>query len=63
MEIQLEDDEILAAFDVMISSSDIYFEHSFCFFIDGFDEFEESSQHRDPVAKFEQGVRVSNLRC
>jgi hypothetical protein len=57
--IRLGDDEILAAFDDLVSNSDIYSDHRFCFFIDGLDEFEESSQHRNLVAKFEQWIKVS----
>jgi hypothetical protein len=54
--IQLGDYEILAAFDNLVSNGDVYSDHHFCFFIDGLDEFEESSQHRDLVAKFEKWI-------
>jgi hypothetical protein len=57
--IYLGDDEIFAAFDNLVGNGDIYSDHRFCFFIDGLDEFEESSQHRDLVARFEQWIRVS----
>jgi hypothetical protein len=57
--IQLGDYEILAAFDNLVSNGAIYSDHRFCFFIDGLDEFEESSQHRDLVGKFEEWIRVS----
>jgi hypothetical protein len=56
---QLGDDEILAAFDHLVSNGDIYSDHRFCFFIDGLDEFEESSHHRDLVTKIEQWVKAS----
>jgi hypothetical protein len=57
--IHLGDYEILAAFDNLVSNGDVYSDHRFCFFIDGLDEFEESSQHRDLVAKFEKWIKVS----
>jgi hypothetical protein len=56
---QLGDDEILTEFDNLVSNADIYSAHRFCFFIDGLDEFEESSQHMDLVGKFEEWVKIS----
>jgi len=40
--IQLQNEEILDALDLLIDSKYIYDNHRFCFFIDGLDEFEEN---------------------
>lgn len=58
--IEIGDDEIIAAFDRLIRTTSIYKDHSFCFFIDGLDEFEDLSQtHDDLVSSLHEWVKTS----
>jgi len=62
-EISLGSDEILSAFNYLLSDSDIFRDHRFCFFIDGLDEFvEEVLTHRSLVDALHDWVRASEGR-